>query len=71
MSEQYESFLICFHGERAEVYNNGLPLGIVSNNKFTPHERIMPNGTVLKRETRIELIRKVDDVLCAITERIK
>jgi hypothetical protein len=40
----YYSFLICHHGARVDLFVNGIPIGIYTD-KFTPHHRIMPDGT--------------------------
>ena len=40
----YFSFLICAHPYNVGVYYNGMPIGVVSNNKFNPYEFILLNG---------------------------
>jgi hypothetical protein len=50
-SENYVSFLICFR-TTAEIYRNGLPLGVVRDGRFEPHEYTLPDGS--KREVALD-----------------
>jgi hypothetical protein len=50
MSKEYHSFLICHHGDKADIYVNGLPIGVVNFAhpfaQFEPHQFVMPDGTL-------------------------
>lgn len=45
-TSSYQSFLICFHADRADLYHNGLPIGTVRRGgEFEPYQVTMPDGT--------------------------
>lgn len=41
----YTSFLICFHSNHADIYLDGLPLGIMLGKHFIPHKHKLADGT--------------------------
>lgn len=58
----YHSFLICFHESHIDVYENGLPIGVIRDGKFQIHEHVMPDGTKVPVEISDGLALKVAKV---------
>ena len=48
----YTSFLICDHGTHADVYVEGLPIGVIRGSQFNIHHNTMPDGS--RRPVRID-----------------
>ena len=44
MSANYKSFLICIHPTQADVWREGLPVGVIREGKFICHSRELPDG---------------------------
>lgn len=59
----YTSFLICFHGDITNVYQEGLPLGVIRDGKFEVHKHTMPNGDKIPVELDFVLLAKVSSVV--------
>lgn len=55
----YSSFLVCFHEKHTDLYQNGLPLGVVRDGEFYVHNNIMPDGTRVPIDLPSELAKKV------------
>lgn len=45
MSDNYTSILFCIRDNGTEIYQNGLPVGMVKNVTFKPHSHELPDGT--------------------------
>lgn len=45
MKSGYVSFLICQHPNVVNVFINGLPVGVIRQGKFEPHQFTNPDGT--------------------------
>lgn len=50
----YNSFLVCIRDTHVDVYQNGLPLGIVKDGVFQVHQRTLPDGT--KQPVKIDTV---------------
>jgi hypothetical protein len=66
IASDYVSFLICFRNE-AEVYRNGLPIGVVRNGVFEPHQHKLPDGSKRPVEVDVDLADRVAAVAAAMT----
>lgn len=42
--EYYTSFLVCLRPNCYDVYQEGLPIGVLNNGVFNVHHHVMPNG---------------------------
>ena len=62
----YQSFLVCFHEGRTDVYRNGLPLGVVVDGKFTIHKHTMKDGSQVPVEIPSPLVESVRGVIKAM-----
>lgn len=58
----YHSFLICFHPGHTDVYRNGLPLGVITNNAFNVHKTILGDGR--------EFVADIPDNLTALVREV-
>lgn len=48
----YFSFLICNHSDHIDIYYNGIPLGVIKDDKFAPHHFKTPGGAA--NEVRVQ-----------------
>lgn len=54
----YHSFLICFHENQINLYENGRPIGIIKD-KFEPHQITLPDGLKKAIEVNKDLLDRV------------
>lgn len=69
MSADYHSFLICFHPGHTDVFRNGLPMGVISDNAFHVHCNTMPDGKIVPVEIPRTLPALVEEVTAMIREQ--
>lgn len=60
------SFLICFHDDRANIYREGLPLGVLQGGVFVPHRHKLPNGSERPVTIDPDLVGAVQRVVTAM-----
>jgi hypothetical protein len=66
----YTSFLVCLHPGHADVYREGLPLGVVRADGFTPHRRTLPDGREQLVTVDPEWVRSVQGVLARMVQPV-
>jgi len=55
MSDNYTSVLFCIRDNGTEIYQNGLPVGVVKNAfNFIPHGHELPDGT--KKPVKVDRV---------------
>lgn len=67
MTNEYHSFLVCFHPGHTDIYFNGLPIGVIRADVFTIHEHTMPDGTKIPAKIPDELKTELANVLSRLT----
>ncbi len=65
----YHSFLICFHPGHTDVFQNGLPLGVIKDNQFHVHQNTRPDGSKVPVEIPPTLPSLVEEVTQMMRQR--
>ena len=65
-----KSFLICFHDDYAEVYREGLPIGIVTGKHFERHKHKLADGSEKPVTIDGELVGSVQKVVNAMRSEV-
>lgn len=64
IDQPYQSFLVCIHADRANIYHNGLPLGVLDSlDHLQIHNHTMPDGTKFPVKRPANLFHVIEEIL--------
>lgn len=65
-----KSFLVCIRDNLAEIYIDGLPVGIIINGVFSIHQNKLADGSKYNIDLDADLIKDVGEVIDLIKKEI-